>query len=93
MCICTHKNDHVRGLKDPVVHVRGSRHPVVHVLSDLGLTPAYSSNNAFHSRDTLVYAASAETRGLDSVIDLLSDVALRPLLTSQEVCVQSFLLW
>nr|KAG5699975.1 hypothetical protein BaRGS_001794 [Batillaria attramentaria] len=37
------------------------------------------------SRDTLVYAASAETVGLDKVMDILSDVTLRPLITSEEL--------
>ncbi|KAK7095091.1 mitochondrial-processing peptidase subunit alpha-like [Littorina saxatilis] len=37
------------------------------------------------SRDTLVYAASAETRGLDDVLDILSDVSLRPIITPEEL--------
>ncbi|XP_076455236.1 mitochondrial-processing peptidase subunit alpha-like [Babylonia areolata] len=37
------------------------------------------------SRDTLVYAASAETHGIDSVMDILSDVVLRPLITPEEM--------
>ncbi|OQR77964.1 mitochondrial-processing peptidase subunit alpha-like, partial [Tropilaelaps mercedesae] len=37
------------------------------------------------SRDTMIYAASADSRGLDSVIDLLSEVTLRPRLTDEEL--------
>lgn len=37
------------------------------------------------SRDTLVYAASAETVGLEKVVDILSDVVLRPLITPEEM--------
>ncbi|EGI65188.1 Mitochondrial-processing peptidase subunit alpha [Acromyrmex echinatior] len=37
------------------------------------------------SRDTFVYAASAERRGLDIVTQILSDVVLRPQITEEEV--------
>lgn len=37
------------------------------------------------SRDTFIYAASAERLGLDVVIKLLSDVVLRPLITEEEL--------
>ncbi|PVD22261.1 hypothetical protein C0Q70_18069 [Pomacea canaliculata] len=37
------------------------------------------------SRDTLIYAVSAETRGLDKVVDILSHVALQPLITDEEM--------
>lgn len=36
-------------------------------------------------RDTMIYAASLDTRGLDPVIHLLSDVILRPKFTADEV--------
>lgn len=37
------------------------------------------------SRDTLIYAASIDSRGLESVTRLLADVTLRPTLDSEEV--------
>lgn len=37
------------------------------------------------SRDTFVYAASAERRGLDIVTQVLSDIVLRPKITEEEV--------
>ncbi|XP_003743034.1 mitochondrial-processing peptidase subunit alpha [Galendromus occidentalis] len=37
------------------------------------------------SRDTMIYAASADPRGLDSVIELLSEVTLRPQVTDEEL--------
>ncbi|XP_015429321.1 PREDICTED: mitochondrial-processing peptidase subunit alpha isoform X2 [Dufourea novaeangliae] len=37
------------------------------------------------SRDTLVYAASAERQGLDTVVEILGDVALRPNITQEEL--------
>ncbi|KAH8372669.1 hypothetical protein KR009_002386 [Drosophila setifemur] len=37
------------------------------------------------SRDTLIYAASIDSRALDSVTRLLADVTLRPTLSEQEV--------
>lgn len=37
------------------------------------------------SRDTFVYAASAERNGLDQVTEVLSEVVLRPKFTSDEV--------
>lgn len=37
------------------------------------------------SRDTFIYAASADSRGLESVIRVLSDVVMRPMLQDVEV--------
>ncbi|CAG5130337.1 unnamed protein product [Candidula unifasciata] len=37
------------------------------------------------SRDTLVYAASARTHGLDTVLNILSDVTLRPLFPDDQI--------
>jgi mitochondrial-processing peptidase subunit alpha len=37
------------------------------------------------SRDTFIYAASAERQGLDSVVGILGDVILRPRLTEDEI--------
>lgn len=37
------------------------------------------------SRDTFIYAASADVRGLDSVTKLLGEVVLRPQLKTEEV--------
>lgn len=37
------------------------------------------------SRDTLIYAASIDSRALESVTRLLADVTLRPILSEQEV--------
>lgn len=37
------------------------------------------------SRDTMIYAASADSRGLNNVIDLLSEVTLRPRITEEEL--------
>lgn len=38
------------------------------------------------SRDTFVYAASAERRGLDIVTQVLGEIVLRPQITEEEVC-------
>lgn len=40
------------------------------------------------SRDTFVYAASAQRRGLDLVTQVLGDVVLRPQITNEEVHTQ-----
>ncbi|XP_003394101.1 mitochondrial-processing peptidase subunit alpha [Bombus terrestris] len=37
------------------------------------------------SRDTFVYAASAERRGLDTVVQILGDIVLRPQITEDEI--------
>lgn len=37
------------------------------------------------SRDTFVYAASAERHGLDTITKILGDVVLRPQVTEEEV--------
>ncbi|KAI0215179.1 Mitochondrial-processing peptidase subunit alpha [Lamellibrachia satsuma] len=37
------------------------------------------------SRDTLIYAVSAETKGLRQVIEILSDVTLKPLIKQEEL--------
>lgn len=37
------------------------------------------------SRDTFVYAASAERTGLDKVTEILGDIVLRPRITDNEV--------
>ncbi|KAK1119391.1 hypothetical protein K0M31_013222 [Melipona bicolor] len=37
------------------------------------------------SRDTFVYAASAERRGLDTVVQILGDIVLRPQITQEEI--------
>lgn len=37
------------------------------------------------SRDTFVYAASAERKGLDTVTEVLGDIILRPRITTDEV--------
>ncbi|XP_068968484.1 mitochondrial-processing peptidase subunit alpha [Bombus flavifrons] len=37
------------------------------------------------SRDTFVYAASAERRGLDTVLQILGDIVLRPQITEDEI--------
>lgn len=37
------------------------------------------------SRDTFVYAASAERHGLDKVTEVLGDIVLRPQLTEDEI--------
>lgn len=37
------------------------------------------------SRDTFVYAASAERHGLDTVVQILGDIVLRPQITHEEV--------
>lgn len=37
------------------------------------------------SRDTLIYAASIDTRGLDAVVDVLSEVILHPQFTDDEL--------
>jgi len=41
--------------------------------------------NNYVYRDTFVYAASAETRGLDAVSRVLGEIVLRPQLSSNEV--------
>ena len=38
------------------------------------------------SRDTFVYAASTERRGLETVTKVIGDVVLRPQITDAEVC-------
>jgi len=40
----------------------------------------------FTYRDTLIYATSSSTSGLPFVVDLLSEVVLRPQITDDEVC-------
>jgi processing peptidase subunit alpha len=37
------------------------------------------------SRDSFIYAASAERHGLDKVMEVLGDIVLRPTLTEEEV--------
>ncbi|XP_076673686.1 mitochondrial-processing peptidase subunit alpha isoform X1 [Andrena cerasifolii] len=37
------------------------------------------------SRDTFVYAASAERHGLDTVVQILGDIVLRPQITDEEI--------
>lgn len=37
------------------------------------------------SRDTFVYAASAERHGLDKVTEVLGDIVFRPRITEEEV--------
>ncbi|XP_003693437.1 mitochondrial-processing peptidase subunit alpha [Apis florea] len=37
------------------------------------------------SRDTFVYAASAERHGLDTVVQILGDIVLRPQITEEEI--------
>ncbi|XP_021037991.1 mitochondrial-processing peptidase subunit alpha [Mus caroli] len=37
------------------------------------------------SRDTTMYAVSADSKGLDTVVDLLADVVLHPRLTDEEI--------
>ncbi|XP_018903070.1 mitochondrial-processing peptidase subunit alpha [Bemisia tabaci] len=37
------------------------------------------------SRDTFVYAASADRRGLDPVVQVLGEIILRPLISSEEI--------
>lgn len=37
------------------------------------------------SRDTFIYAASAERRGLDTIVQILGDIVLRPQITEDEV--------
>lgn len=39
------------------------------------------------SRDTFIYAASAQRRGLDLVTQVLADIVLRPQITEEEVCI------
>lgn len=39
----------------------------------------------FSYRDTFVYAASADSRGLDAVARVLGDIVLRPKLTKDEI--------
>lgn len=38
------------------------------------------------SRDTFIYAASAERKGLNSITQILADIVLRPQITEDEVC-------
>jgi len=46
-----------------------------------------TSLNVFcHGRDTLIYATSSSIPGLPFVVDLLSEVVLRPQITEEEVC-------
>ena len=42
-------------------------------------------------RDTFVYAASADSRGLDPVVKILGEVVLRPQISLQEVKSDYFL--
>ena len=37
------------------------------------------------SRDTLIYAASVNTKGMETIVDVLSDVILHPKITQQEL--------
>ena len=37
------------------------------------------------SRDTFIYAASAERKGLNAVTQVLADIVLRPMITEDEV--------
>lgn len=37
------------------------------------------------SRDTFIYAASAESQGLDTVTKILGDIVLRPVITDDEL--------
>ena len=37
------------------------------------------------TRDTFLYAASVDRRGLDSTIEILGDVVLRPVITDEEL--------
>lgn len=47
-----------------------------------------------HFRDTFVYATSAERKGLENVVKILSEVLLRPQLKDSEVRVLYFyLIW
>ena len=39
----------------------------------------------FTNRDTLIYAVSAESSGLPQVVELLSEVVLRPKIAQEEV--------
>lgn len=39
----------------------------------------------FIHRDTTIYAVSAESTGLGSVVKMLADVVMRPMITSEEV--------
>ncbi|NXK77792.1 MPPA peptidase, partial [Amazona guildingii] len=51
-----------------------------------GLAGDFSVQNpALCCRDTIMYAVSAEARGLDTVVNLLADVALRPRLSDEEI--------
>ena len=43
-------------------------------------------------RDTFIYAASAESQGLDAVVKVLGEVVLRPQISLQEVGVNKVLL-
>ena len=42
-------------------------------------------NHLLISRDTFLYAASVDSRGLEPTVDILGDVVLRPLLTDDEL--------
>jgi len=48
------------------------------------------SNVSLHCRDTLIYATSSSIDGLPFVVDLLSEVVLRPQITDQEVNEKNF---
>ena len=37
------------------------------------------------TRDTFLYAASVDRRGLDATIEILGDVVLRPIITDEEL--------
>lgn len=39
----------------------------------------------FYPRDTLIYATSVETKGLDKAVEIMGEVVLRPLITEEEV--------
>ncbi len=43
------------------------------------------SHVSFFCRDTLIYAVSANVNGLADVMDILSEVVLRPAIKSEEV--------
>ena len=53
-----------------------------HILN--GLSPE-AHFKWFISRDTFLYAASVDSRGLEPTVDILGDVVLRPLLTDDEL--------
>jgi len=37
------------------------------------------------TRDTFLYAASVDSRGLEAAVEIIADVVLRPQLTDQEI--------